>query len=111
MPAELAVDRQVQCGRPGPAINPPSERRRERRPEELYAASSRVAWAVLLRRTYGVDALRCPTCAARMRVMATLVEPSVVTKILAHLGLPTEALPRARARDPTGQESFDGGAA
>jgi hypothetical protein len=32
-------------------------------------------------------------------------------KILAHLGLPTEPLPRALARDPTGQESFDGGAA
>jgi Putative transposase len=74
---------------------------------ELYAASSRIEWALLLRRTYGVDALRCPKCAGRMRVMATLVEPGVVKKILAHLGLPTEPLPRARARDPTGQQSFD----
>jgi len=74
---------------------------------ELYAASSRVEWALLLRRTYGVDALRCPTCSGRMRVMATLTEPDTVKKILAHLGLPTEPLPRARARDPTGQESFD----
>ena len=73
----------------------------------LYAASSRVEWAVLLRRTHGVDALRCPRCAGTMRAMATLVEPGVVKKILAHLGLPTEPLPRARARDPTGQESFD----
>ena len=76
---------------------------------ELYAASSRVEWAVLLRRTYGVDALRCPKCTARMRVMATITEPSAVRKILAHLGLPTEPLAweRARARDPAGQESFD----
>jgi hypothetical protein len=74
---------------------------------ELYAASSRVEWAVLLRRTYGVDALRCPKCAGRMRVMATILEPGTVKKILAHLGLPIEPLPRARARDPTGQESFD----
>jgi len=43
--------------------------------------------------------------------MATVTDPSVVKKILAHLGLPTEPLPRARARDPTGQESFDEGAA
>lgn len=43
--------------------------------------------------------------------MATLVDPFVVKKILAHLGLPAEPLPRARARDPTGQESFDEGAA
>jgi len=75
--------------------------------EELYAASSRVEWAPLLRRTYGVDALRCPKCTARMRVMATITEPDAVKKILAHLNLPTEPLPRARARDPTGQKSFD----
>jgi DNA-directed RNA polymerase subunit H (RpoH/RPB5) len=42
-----------------------------------------------------------------MRAMATLIEPSAVKKILAHLGMPTEPLPRARARDPTEQESFD----
>jgi hypothetical protein len=30
----------------------------------------------------------------------------VVNKILAHLGMPTEPLPRARARDPTGQMDF-----
>jgi hypothetical protein len=46
-----------------------------------------------------------------MRVPATITEPSVVTKILSHLGLRTEPLSRARARDPTGQESFDEGAA
>jgi hypothetical protein len=73
----------------------------------LYAASSRIQWALLLRRTYGIDALRCPTCSGRLRVMATLTEPGTVKKILAHLALPTEPLPRARARDPTGQESFD----
>jgi DNA-directed RNA polymerase subunit H (RpoH/RPB5) len=42
-----------------------------------------------------------------MRAMATITEPSVVKKILSHLDLPTEPLPRARARDPTGQERFD----
>jgi hypothetical protein len=42
-----------------------------------------------------------------MRVMATLTEPAAVKKILTHLGLPTEPLPRGRARDPTGQERFD----
>ena len=73
----------------------------------LYAASSRVEWAVLLQRTYGFEALRCPKCAARMRVMATITDPSVVKKILSHLNVRTEPLPRARARDPTGQESFD----
>ena len=74
---------------------------------ELFAMSSRVDWAVLLQRTFGFDALRCPRCDARMRALATITEPTTVKKILSHLGVRTEPLPRARARDPTGQESFD----
>ena len=38
-----------------------------------------------------------------MRVLTTLIDPSVVKKILSHLGVPTDPPPRARARDPTGQ--------
>lgn len=68
---------------------------------DLYAVSSRIDWAVLLQR---VEALRCPKCKSRMRVMATLTEAAAVKQILTHLGLP---LPRARARDPTEQQSFD----
>jgi hypothetical protein len=75
--------------------------------DELYAASSRLEWAVLLRRTHGVDALRCPKCAAQMRVLATLTDPSVVKKILSHLGVRTEPLPPARAREPAGQMDLD----
>jgi hypothetical protein len=41
-----------------------------------------------------------------MRVLVTLTDPPVVHAILARLGLPTASLPRARARDPTGQVSF-----
>jgi hypothetical protein len=74
---------------------------------ELFATSSRVEWAVLLRRTFGFDALRCPKCDTKMRVIATITEPLAVKKILSHLGMRTEPLPRARARDPTGQERFD----
>ena len=71
------------------------------------ATSSRVEWAVLLRRTFGFDALKCPRCAAPMRILATLTEPAAVKKILAHLVVRTEPLPRGRARDPTGQTGFD----
>ena len=74
---------------------------------ELYATSSRVEWAVLLRRTYGFDALRCPKCDARMRVISTITDPIVVKQILSHLGLRTEPLPLARARDPTGQMDLE----
>jgi hypothetical protein len=74
---------------------------------ELLARTRYVDWATLMKRSFGVDALRCPRCAAKMRVLATIAEPSVVNKILSHLGMPTEPLPRARARVPTGQQSFD----
>ena len=38
-----------------------------------------------------------------MRVLATITDPLVGNEILTHLGVSTEPLPRARARDPTGQ--------
>jgi hypothetical protein len=43
----------------------------------------------------------------RLLTVATITEPDAVKKILAHLGLPTEPLSRARARDPTYPQSFD----
>jgi hypothetical protein len=36
-----------------------------------------------------------------------LTEPSAIRTILGHLHVRAEPLPRARARDPTGQVSFD----
>ena len=38
-----------------------------------------------------------------MRVIATIIDPVAVKKILSHLGVRSAPLPRARARDPTGQ--------
>jgi len=73
----------------------------------LYAASSRLDWAVLMKRTHGLDVLMCPRCQATMRPIATITEPAAIRDILIHLGVRAAPLPRARARDPTGQESFD----
>jgi len=44
-----------------------------------------------MQRTFGFEGLRCPTCDAKMRILATLTDPVVVKKILAHLGMRTEA--------------------
>ncbi len=62
---------------------------------------------MLLRRTHGFDSLRCPKCTTKMRLLATITEPETVKQLLSHLGVRTELLPRARARDPTGQQTFD----
>jgi hypothetical protein len=52
---------------------------------------SRVPWAELLRRTYAVDVLKCPSClTGTLAVLAFITDPSVVLRILSHLRLPTE---------------------
>jgi hypothetical protein len=45
-------------------------------------------WAALMRRAFDLDVLRCPRCAGRMQRMATIADPAVIQRILAHLGLP-----------------------
>ncbi len=46
----------------------------------------------------GIDIEHCPHCGGTMKIIAAILEPAVITKILAHLGLPTRAPPRAPAR-------------
>jgi hypothetical protein len=73
----------------------------------LYATSPRVDWASLLRRSFSVDVLECPKCRGRLKVVAVITERDPVQRILAHLGLPTDAPPVARARDPTDELDDD----
>ena len=64
---------------------------------------SRIAWSQLLRRIYLVDVLTCD-CGGQRAIVGDISEREVIVAILAHLGLPTEAPPMARARSP----AFDG---
>jgi hypothetical protein len=41
-----------------------------------------------MRRAFDLDVLRCPRCAGRMQLIATLDDPAVIQWVLAHLGLP-----------------------
>jgi hypothetical protein len=67
---------------------------------ELFAWSRRLEWAVMMKRTFGFQVLRCPRCGRKMRVVSTITEPPVVRQILDHLGVRSSPLPRAPARDP-----------
>ena len=62
----------------------------------------RLAWAELLQRVFEVDALRCPRCGARMRLVAAIEEPEVTRKILECLDLPARAPPLSPAPDASG---------
>jgi len=60
------------------------------------------------RRSFAIDVLTCPRCAGKRKLIALITERSVVRKILAHLGLPTEPPTLAPARAPPEPElAFD----
>ncbi len=63
-----------------------------------HSTSARMSWAQLLKRVFDIDIERCPHCGGTLKIIAAIVDPSVIAKILAHLGLPTRAPPRASAR-------------
>jgi hypothetical protein len=54
----------------------------------LYAASPRIDWANLLRRTFDVDVLACRKCHGRLRVLSEVTDPAMVRLALESLGLP-----------------------
>lgn len=60
-----------------------------------------VAWAEILRRTFGLDVLACPDCGGRLRLVATIADPRVIARILAHLGLPLEPPRPVPSRQPS----------
>jgi len=66
-----------------------------------------IEWADLLKRTFDVDALQCPKCFGRMKLIAMIEQPEVIEKILDHLGLPTEKPCALPARSPPENEQLE----
>ena len=54
-------------------------------------AHARMSWAHLLKRVFEIDIERCPRCGGRLKIIAAIVDPQVIEKILTHLGLPARA--------------------
>jgi len=42
-------------------------------------------WAKRLKRVFGIDIEACARCGGKLRVIASIEEPEVIAKILAHL--------------------------
>ena len=80
----------VAYGRPeSDAATGPKETMGRAEGERRGAATPRSwTWAALMRRAFDLDVLRCPRCAGRMELIATIDDPAVIAQILAHLGLP-----------------------
>jgi hypothetical protein len=62
------------------------------------STSARLSWAQRLKRVFDIDVAHCPHCGGPLKIIAAIQNPSAITRILAHLGLPTRAPPRAPAR-------------
>ncbi len=65
--------------------------------EQARQTSGRLAWSVAMRLAWKVDVLQCD-CGGPRRLVAVIDQPTVIEKILAHLGLVTEAL--TKLEDP-----------
>ena len=77
----------------------------------LYAATVRIDWPTLLRRTFLVDVLECPSCHGRLKVLGAVLDPHAAAMLLERHGLPLEPPPIARARDPSDDDDDDDGPA
>jgi len=53
--------------------------------EDLTLREAKRRWAELLRKVYEVDPLKCPNCAATMRIAAFITKQDVIDQILHHL--------------------------
>jgi Putative transposase/Transposase zinc-binding domain len=68
----------------------------------------RLPWATLLRRVFLVDALECPRCHGRMRIVAAVMEATACERILCHLGHePRAPTLRAARAPPAGDPAVD----
>ena len=65
--------------------------------EQARPTSGRLSWSAAMKITWKIDTLQCP-CGGRRSLVALIDQPPVVKKILAHLGLATEAL--TKPEDP-----------
>jgi hypothetical protein len=64
-------------------------------------------WALLLARIFEYLPLVCPRCGSPMRLIAFILDPPQVERILVHIGEPTEAPAVLSARSPPqGELSF-----
>jgi hypothetical protein len=57
-----------------------------------------MSWAQVLKRVFAIDLTTCPQCGGVLTLLAAIKDPTVIAKILSHLGSPARAPPRALAR-------------
>ena len=77
----------------------------KRLPIDLEGSRLGATWPELMQRIFKIDALQCPRCQGRLRILAAILPPDATPKILEWLGLPSRAPPLAPAAGP-GRKRF-----
>ncbi len=85
--------------------NPPLDRSAVKA-QQTESSASKSAWAVLIKRVYDVDPLKCPHCGGQMKIISFIerCQADVIEQILRHVGLwegPIRTLATARAPPAT----------
>jgi len=84
------------------------EEQPEPRAGERFRHTAARCWALLLARIYECLPLQCPRCGQPMRIIAFILEPPVVERILSHIGEPVAPPAILPARSPPqGELEFD----
>jgi hypothetical protein len=98
-------------GCPGPVSRPASSEQAQPAPAHGKTSAPvggrNQSWAALMQRTFGLDVLACPRCGGRLRLIALIEQQTVITRVLEHLGVPTE-LPVPRPARPPPDEGWLG---
>ena len=93
-------DRGSRAAQAAPSSQGPAPTQPLRPHRVLFSRARRLPWADLLKRVFGVDALRCQ-CGNSMRVLAAITDPAVARRVLICMALPARAPPLNPARAPS----------
>jgi hypothetical protein len=94
--------------RPRPEIEPWDDEEEDRPVREGSRRRRKPTdWATLIRRSLKLDALSCPKCGDRMKMISTITEPGLVRRMLRSMGWSAEIPPRGPPRSyPSGEFEF-----
>jgi len=87
---------------PAPPPTPASPREAAEEPPPALSPSNGRRWAMLIKKIYHADPLRCPRCGGTMKVIAFIEahQGDVIRRILQHCGLWQDPPPRAPPEPP-----------
>jgi hypothetical protein len=57
-------------------------------------------WPELMQRVFAIDVLECPSCGGRMKAIAEITDKRVASRMLEHVGLPSDVPEQWPARGP-----------